>query len=209
MMNMKMMWSFGIILTLLLLHVDARFDFMSITRGTRCNSCLEASRKADKALKNKDMFNDVNVLSNQVCQSLPSDLQSKCLRKSSDQIEQSRVQMQEIFHEQNLCNKTGLCFDEVTDVIDNKNSSENTNCVNRADECSDCTYAIENFIYQLADPKVKNKVTDAALDYCDESEGNRKRCKQAVYRYGRIVLHKLEQVKAKDLCMVLNLCDVI
>ncbi|KAJ0980827.1 hypothetical protein J5N97_009082 [Dioscorea zingiberensis] len=204
-MDMKMVWSLGIILTLVL-HVDARFECMSLKKDVTCNSCLEASRKADKALNNKNMFKEVNLLSNQVCQSLPFDLKIECLKKSRDQIHRTRIQLQEYFHEKSLCNSTGLCHHQ-SKVPENNEILGKSLSYMKEKPCTGCRRAVRDIVWRLKDPRMKSKLTSALLDYCEEADEHEDQCKQAVYRYGSIILNKLERLKPYDLCLMMGFCD--
>ncbi|KAM0948680.1 putative saposin B type domain-containing protein [Dioscorea sansibarensis] len=191
---MKMLWSFGIILSLVALHVDARVEIMSMSADSGCGSCLEFARNAEKEFKNLKLFEEVVALSKQVCQALPNDLEIKCLKKSRDYIQYARVLFQEFFHEKSLCNSTRLCDDENGGSEDEDKS------------CSKCKKYARIVISEIQNPRTKTKVTNAMLNFCEEKGEDREKCDEAIYQYGAAVLDKLEKAKANNLCSALQFC---
>ncbi|XP_039127735.1 uncharacterized protein LOC120263823 [Dioscorea cayenensis subsp. rotundata] len=194
---MKMLWSFGIILSFVAFHVDARVEFMSTSADLGCNSCLEFARNAEKEFNSMKLFEEVVALSKQVCQALPNDLEIKCLKKSRDYVQYAKVLFQEFFHEKSLCNNTRLCDDEKGGDDEEANMKS----------CSKCKKYARKVISEIQNPRTKTKATNAMLNFCEERGEDREKCDEYVYQYGAAVLDKLEKAKAKNLCNALEFCD--
>ncbi|KAJ0980826.1 hypothetical protein J5N97_009081 [Dioscorea zingiberensis] len=173
-----------------------------MSTGFQCGSCLEASRSAEKTLNNLKMFEEVSMLSKKVCQALPVDLEIKCLKKSEDYIQYTQSMFQELFHEESLCNSTRLCSNE------NRVPSNGflTDKESGGGSCSKCSKTVGKLISDLKDPRMKTKVTNAMLNFCEEKDENHQKCDETVYQYGAVVLDKLEHAKSKDLCKALSIC---
>ncbi|KAG1347665.1 putative proactivator polypeptide-like 1 [Cocos nucifera] len=195
MMEIGMLSSF-LVLLVMLSHVDARLGIepkfmdqgnkLSSMEGQSpnsiCNSCLEASRKAEKALSDPNLFGYADLLSSEVCHILPSELKSKCLQKSEAYMHQTRLFLQDLFNEESLCNSTGLCLDESMLQTDNS-----LNLLNKFS------------------PEMK--IMETLIEYCEEADENEEQCKQMVYKYVPLILSKLDKLKTNDLCRLMNLCD--
>ncbi|XP_039126737.1 uncharacterized protein LOC120262892 [Dioscorea cayenensis subsp. rotundata] len=207
-MNMKTAFCFAILL-FLGLHVDARFDLLPMDADIECGSCLEASRKVGKALNNLKMFEQVSLLSIQACEALPVDLEIECLKTTGDYIQRTRLLLKDFFHEESLCNGTGVCINETGVPASNGIFIEGVNERTPLEEktCSACRRTVKDVIWKLRDPRMKTKLTKVLIDYCEESEEREDQCKQTIYRYGSIVLNKLERLKPYDLCLMLGFCD--
>lgn len=85
------MASLTLILLASLVYADARYSKEPVllpeaanssskyehTDDTRCNSCLEASRKAERALKEMNLLKQFDVLSTEVCHFLPGNFETQ------------------------------------------------------------------------------------------------------------------------------------
>ncbi|XP_010923460.2 uncharacterized protein [Elaeis guineensis] len=216
------MLSSCVVLFVMLAHVDARLEVepkildqgnkLSSMEGRSpnsiCNLCLEASRKTEKALGDPNFFWYVDMLASEVCHILPSDLKAKCLQKSQAYVHQTKLSLQDLFHEECLCNNTGLCLDESmlpTDeslISSNKFSSETQEKI-----CLACRKAVKNLFIQLKTPKMRMKIMEALIGSCEEADKDEEQCKQIVYMYVPLILSKLDKLKTSDLCRLMNLCD--
>ncbi|KAL0909391.1 hypothetical protein M5K25_020255 [Dendrobium thyrsiflorum] len=197
-----------------LMFADARYYsveptlFMHEGDG-RCNLCLEASRKAERTLKDMNLLKEFDMLSGEVCHVLPENFETQCLEKSKMQIHHTKLSLQELFHEQSLCNITGLCIDqyrtrdEIEVFVENKLSME----LEDERDCIACRRAVKDLLMKMKQPKMKTKIIEALIDYCEEAEDNEEQCKQTVYKYASTVLNKLEKLKSNDLCVMMRMCD--
>ncbi|XP_019706838.1 uncharacterized protein [Elaeis guineensis] len=190
------MLSSCVVLFVMLAHVDARLEVepkildqgnkLSSMEGRSpnsiCNLCLEASRKTEKALGDPNFFWYVDMLASEVCHILPSDLKAKCLQKSQAYVHQTKLSLQDLFHEECLCNNTGLCLDESMLPTDESLISSN------------------KFSSEM-------KIMEALIGSCEEADKDEEQCKQIVYMYVPLILSKLDKLKTSDLCRLMNLCD--
>nr|XP_010936415.1 uncharacterized protein LOC105056050 [Elaeis guineensis] len=221
-MEIGMLSSFLVLLLVMLSHVDARLGVESkfMDQGNKlssmegqspnsiCNSCLEASRKAEKALSDPNLFGYADLLSSEVCHILPSDLKSKCLQKSEAYMHRTRLSLQDLFNEESLCNSTGLCLDESMLQTDNSLIFLNKFSPETDEKtCLACRKAVKDLFIQLKMPKMRMKIMETLIEYCEEADENEEQCKQMVYKYVPLILSKLDKLKTNDLCRLMNLCD--
>ncbi|PKA56062.1 hypothetical protein AXF42_Ash015547 [Apostasia shenzhenica] len=208
---MKMRMASSIVLTLLTwIVVDARYSIEPLfMEDSACNSCLEASRKAERTLRDQNALQELDVLSSEVCSILPASFESQCLEKSKMRIHHTKVSFQELFHEKNLCNSTGLCIDQPLSQEVEEILVENKMLLELEDDrgCMACRRAVKELLTKMKQPKMKTKIIEALIDYCEESEDNEEQCKKTVYKYGPTVLTKLEKLKPADLCFMMGMCD--
>ncbi|KAG1368729.1 proactivator polypeptide-like 1 [Cocos nucifera] len=204
------MLSSSVVLFVMLAYVDARLEVepkfmeqgskLSSMEGRSpnsiCNSCLEASRKAEKTLGDPNLFGYVDILASEVCHILPSDLKAKCLQKSEAYMDQTKLSLQDLFHEESLCNNTGLCLDEFMLPTDTEEKT-----------CLACRKAVKNLFIQLKTPKMRMKIMEALIRNCEEADEDEEQCKQLVYMYVPLILSKLDKLRTSDLCRLMNLCD--
>ncbi|KAJ0970533.1 hypothetical protein J5N97_018492 [Dioscorea zingiberensis] len=173
----------------------------ALSQDSICHSCLEVSRKAGKTLSDPKMFQGIGTLSNEVCHVLSFELQAKCLEVSNAYIHHSRLFLQELFHEKNLCNSTGICAEK--SAYSNMNPMKLTDSRN----CLQCRSSVKQILSKLKLYNMRMKIMEALLEYCEEAEDNEEQCKQAVYKYVPSVLTKLENMKPSDMCRMVGFCD--
>ncbi|KAK8921346.1 hypothetical protein KSP39_PZI020448 [Platanthera zijinensis] len=79
-----------LILLVSLMFADARQNMVPLMHMQEgeftCNSCLEASRKAERTLKQMNLLKEFDMLSSEVCHALPSNFEAQCMEKSRIQI---------------------------------------------------------------------------------------------------------------------------
>ncbi|ONK76711.1 uncharacterized protein A4U43_C03F31330 [Asparagus officinalis] len=73
--------------------------------------------------------------------------------------------------------------------------------------CSVCKKAVRELISRLKQPKMRSKIVEALLDYCEEADEDEDECKRMIYRYGPVILHKLEKFKASEMCSMIGMCE--
>ncbi|KAG0469982.1 hypothetical protein HPP92_016682 [Vanilla planifolia] len=185
-------------------------EIMVIPEGdSGCNSCMETSRKAETTLKEISLLKEFDMLSSEVCHFLPGNFETQCLHKSMMQIRHAKLSLQELFREKSLCNSTGLCIDqpklqdEVDIFVENKMIQEFED--ERA--CIACRRAIRELLMKMKQPKLRRKIIESLIDYCEESEDDEDLCKQIVYKYAPTVLAKLEKLKSNEMCFMMGMCD--
>ncbi|RRT74233.1 hypothetical protein B296_00030464 [Ensete ventricosum] len=177
-------------------------------KSNPCNSCLEASRHAQKSLYDLILFSDIRSLSSEACHILPSQLKNQCLDKSQAYIDQAQFFIQHLFHEGSLCNNTGLCLDESFSPDDNILTS----LINESTEigettCYECSRAISNIIEGAQSTRVKKKMTELLVEQCEEQHRlSEKQCTLTVTKYGSRMMAKLVEIEATDLCHMMSLC---
>ncbi|XP_020680945.1 uncharacterized protein LOC110098445 [Dendrobium catenatum] len=176
-----------------------------------CNSCLEASRKAKGALRDMELFKEFDMLSYEVCHVLPENYEIQCLEKTKKQIHHTTLSLQELFHEKNLCNNRGLCTDQLIMQEEIKITGENKKPLKLQDErgCIACRRAVRELLMKMNQPKMKTKIIEALIDYCEEAEDNEEQCKRTVKKYIPTVLTKLEKLKPTDMCLMMGMCDEV
>ncbi|XP_020586350.1 uncharacterized protein LOC110028724 [Phalaenopsis equestris] len=190
-------------------HYSAESMLLMPEGDAKCNSCLEASRKAERALKDMKLFKEFDVLSSEVCHVLPEKLETQCLEQSKIQIRHTEQSLLGFLHEKSLCNITGLCVeqqrlqDEIEIIVENNASME----LKDETDCIACRRAVKDLLMKMKQPKMKTKIIEALIDYCEEAEDNEQQCKQTVYKYASTVLNKLERLKSNDLCVMMGMCD--
>ncbi|XP_073003880.1 uncharacterized protein [Typha latifolia] len=205
-MEMKVFWCFTILFTILLGDKFAMFNAMLVDeivpKKPTCVSCLETSRKAEKILSDAKLFEEANRLSVEVCHVLPADLEAKCLEASEIYVNHTRLFFKELFHEDSLCKKTELC-------TDNTLTEESKMFQPPLDlrGCGPCHRAIKDLKKKMKQPKMKAKLIDVLIDYCEEIEKDEQVCKTAITKYAPKVLAKLDSIKAKSLCQMIGICD--
>ncbi|XP_008805973.2 uncharacterized protein LOC103718784 [Phoenix dactylifera] len=121
---------------------------------------------------------------------------------------QTRLSLQDLYNEESLCNNTGLCLDE--HMLQNDKSLIFLNKFSpETDEktCLACRRAVKDLVIQLKTPKMRMKIMEILIEYCEEADENEEQCKQMVYKYVPLILSKLNKLKTNDLCRLMNLCD--
>lgn len=210
-MELKVASSILILLVSMML-ADARYNIepMLMHEGdSTCKLCLEASRKAERAVKEMNLLKEFDMLSSEVCHVLPSSFETQCMEKSKTQIHQTKLSLEEFLNEKSLCNSTGVCIDqgkpqdEIEIIVENKEPIESED--ERA--CIACRRAVKDLLLKMKQPKMKTKIIEALIDYCEEAEDNEEQCKQTVYKYASTVLNKLEKLKPTDMCLMMGMCD--
>ncbi|KAM0935577.1 putative saposin B type, region 2 [Dioscorea sansibarensis] len=209
----------SVMLVLSSLQVDTRHVFehwsldgenkMSImealSQDSFCRSCLEVSSKAAKTLSDPKMFQGIGTLSNEVCHVLPPELQAQCSEVSNAYIHHSRLFLQELFHEKNLCNSTGICGQKSS--FSDKDLVMNPIKLTDSKNCLTCRNSVKEILSRLKLPNMRMKIMEALIEYCEEVDENEAQCKRAVYSYAPLVLSKLENLKPNDMCRMVGLCD--
>ncbi|XP_038989655.1 uncharacterized protein LOC103699836 [Phoenix dactylifera] len=117
---------------------------------------------------------------------------------------QITLSLQDLFHEENLCNSTGLCLDEslLCRISLNKFSSET-----EENTCLACRKSVKNIFIQLKAPKLRMKIMETLIENCKEADENEEQCKQIVCMYVPLILSKLDKQKPSDRCRLMNLYD--
>ncbi|ONK65567.1 uncharacterized protein A4U43_C07F38420 [Asparagus officinalis] len=211
MMEMRMLSCFAILLVLLA-HVDARNKVEPIPTDEACETCLEPSRHAKETLRDTKLFEKLGMISTEVCDILPSDFKPKCLETSEAYVHRTRLLVTGIFSEKTLCNSTGLCLLKSMFTVINGLASVNDNPEEEdgvADEstCAACRRSVKDIFAQLNKPKMRVRVMESLIEYCEEVEDSEKTCKQKVYKYAPMVLSKLEKLKTTEFCRMMGFCD--
>ncbi|XP_020595408.1 uncharacterized protein LOC110035518 isoform X2 [Phalaenopsis equestris] len=200
-----------VILLVSLMFADARYGKepeLNQEGNSICNSCLEASRMAERALKEWEPFKELDKLSGNICSVLPVNFELQCLEKTKKQIHHTKLSFQELFHEKSLCNSRDLCADhQILQEI--KIAGENKSPPELEDErdCIACRRAVRELVMKMNQPKMKTKIIEALIDYCEETEDNEDQCKRRVKKYVPTVLIKLEKLKPTDICLMMGMCD--
>ncbi|KAG0471525.1 hypothetical protein HPP92_016071 [Vanilla planifolia] len=204
------MASLILILLASLVFADASINFHHAMAGdSGCNSCMETSRKAETTLKEISLLKEFDMLSSEVCHFLPGNFETQCLHKSMMQIRHAKLSLQELFREKSLCNSTGLCIDQPKLQDEVENFVENKIIQEFEDEraCIACRRAIRELLMKMKQPKLRRKIIESLIDYCEESEDDEDLCKQIVYKYAPTVLAKLEKLKSNEMCFMMGMCD--
>ncbi|KAK8971016.1 hypothetical protein KSP40_PGU014909 [Platanthera guangdongensis] len=202
-----------LILLLSLMFADARHNMvplMHMQEGeSTCNSCLEASRKAERTLKQMNLLKEFDMLSSEVCHALPSNFEAQCMEKSKIQTNHTKSSLEEFFDRQSLCCSAGLCVDERMPGDEIEIIVENNKPIEIEDErdCIACRRAVKDLLMKMRQPKMKTKIIGALIEYCEEAEDNEDHCKRTVYKYASTVLNKLERLKPTDICVMMGMCD--
>ncbi|KAG0482669.1 hypothetical protein HPP92_010753 [Vanilla planifolia] len=210
--KMETTWvSLFIALLIPMVFADTMYSIVPMLKpegDSRCNSCLEASRKAERALNGMKLLEQFDVLSTQVCHALPAKFEAQCLNKSKMEIARTESSMKELFHQNSLCISTGMCSEQVILQEMEEIFAENKIPPDFEDEtdCMFCRRAVRGLLSKLRQPKMRTKIFEALIEYCEESEDNEDQCKKTVHRYGPTVLAKLEKLKSADLCLMMSMC---
>lgn len=172
-----------------------------------CDNCLMVSRKAEAALNSQILFAEARKLSKEACHVFPAIFQYECLKKSGDYMHEARHILQEFFDEGNLCNGTGLCA---------KSELAMDNCLGLNDQfthdlfdergCITCRKAVRSLFTRLKNPKMRSKIVEFLLDYCEDAEEDEDQCKQKMHQYGPLMLRKFEKLKPSKFCSMLGMC---
>ncbi|KAI0497944.1 hypothetical protein KFK09_021183 [Dendrobium nobile] len=151
----------------------------------------------EKSSAHLSLFEEIGMLSQEACHILPSELKAKCLETSEAYVQRTTMALKGLLDEEILCNRTGLCFMKSVRKI--PVSDERT--------CTTCRRSIRDLFYQLKQSKIRMRVMDALLEYCEEIEDQEEHCKETVYKYAPLVLGQLEKLKTSDVCRIIGFCD--
>ncbi|XP_020574017.1 uncharacterized protein LOC110020306 [Phalaenopsis equestris] len=138
------------------------------------------------------LFEEIGMLSMEACKILPSELKSKCLDTSEAYVHRTTLALRGQVDEEILCNRTGLCF--MKSVTDERT-------------CATCRRSVRDLFYQLKQSRIRMRVMDALLEYCEEIEDQEEQCKETVYKFAPLVLGQLEKLKTSDVCRIIGFCD--
>ncbi|XP_077253413.1 uncharacterized protein LOC143892576 [Tasmannia lanceolata] len=178
-----------------------------------CYSCLDVSRKVEQILTDPKVLEKFVMLSADVCNLLPSDIQVKCIQMSEMYIHQAVLFLQEYFSEESLCNSTGLCSENAKVLLMSSNGTEKQISANKiSDErtCKTCRDAIDELRNDLDNPEKQIKVIRFLLKACENAKNHVRECKKLVFEYGPLVLANLDKyLSSNDLCHMLHICDAV
>lgn len=211
-----------LVLLISLVNVDARYkdEPVPMNEGDKfpfvdnlppesiCESCLEPSKKAEETSRDPKLFEILGMVSTEVCHILPSDVKAKCLETSDAYVHRSRLLVDGIFNEETLCNRTGLClWKSMFSVINGLASVTDEEEITDENTCTACRRSVRDIFVQLNRPKMRMRVMESLIEYCEEVEDNEQYCKQKVYKYAPLLLSKLEKLKTSDFCRMMGFCD--
>ncbi|XP_008798220.2 uncharacterized protein LOC103713171 [Phoenix dactylifera] len=201
-MDTRMTWCF-MILFISLTDVDARHKVESMTVNE------ETLGKAAKISSTMKLFEEIGILSSEVCHILPDDLEAKCLETSRTFLHQTNLMFQGPFHEESHCNNSELCIDEDRSLIGIDIFTEEKILMKMLEEkgCVACRRFVKELMTKLKQPKARTRMEEVLIEYCEEVEENEQLCKETVYKYAPRVLSKLEKTKPSDLCRKMGICN--
>ncbi|KAG0500642.1 hypothetical protein HPP92_000714 [Vanilla planifolia] len=180
---------------------------------SQTTSSNDVSRKPEDQFSNLMLFEETGTISQEACYILPSDLKVKCLEASDDCVRSTALVIKELVDGGKLLSHTGLCIMKPEVKIPmSQNHLENINNLNqeRVEEeqgCTACRRSVKDLFYQLNQSKIRVRVMDALLEYCEDTGEREQYCKEVAYKYAPLVLDKLEKLKVYEICRVIGYCD--
>lgn len=180
--------------------------------GFFCDTCLDVSSEVTKILSDSDLSDKIEVFFAQLCQILPSDMESKCVDTAESYIEEIISYLQDLFEEENLCYDTGLCTEnaEISQITHaSKIQPLLMPLESDTNVCTVCLNATDAFINALDDPEMKIKVIKILFKACQQVENHVQQCQKLVFEYAPIFLSRIEKyMKNGELCTLLQLCSM-
>jgi len=186
-----------------------KFPYMdNLPEESICDSCLKPSKRAEEISRELKLFEKLGMISTEVCHILPSDFKDKCLETSDAYVHRNKLLVNGVFNEETLCNSTGLCLlKSMFSVINGLASVTDEEEVTDENTCTACRRSVKEIFAQLNKPKMRMRVMESLIEYCEEVEDNEKECKRKVYKYAPLALSKLEKLKTSDFCRMMGFCD--